>query len=535
MKPPPRKRTKIDRTLAYSTLSAEPSGKQKAGSQWKMAEQRSLLTALKRLSGKTQGHEDIDYDFLRSHVKTRSISEMQSVVEYLKNKVISMASQTLKEKRLEEKVRKPIEVWTHMASTVTGSLEEPISTAFSQMLIVSSTEPCTLRNCDPPQVHRPPTNTDGPVSRTITPRPMTRLPVKAERPNANAARPLMVIKTPAPAMGPAKRLPAPSQVVRVPNSNIPPPKQRLPATAGSSPAAAAPSTSQSAASACPPGAAAALAVPPKSSSQTVTPLTVTGQVPPSSGSATVVKTQSAGSSLIRTTQQPAERHPTPISTASTSNSLSSTNATSHTTVPSTAGSSGASSTPPLSATAAALYARFGRTNKYNTTDTPRVLGVKSAVDFERIYCYLSQIHQPNDECHLTPMESAIVLDLLMSLPEELRLLNCNKLHTHLTQVYQFLSSPADSKTAREMFKERKDGLCAQTGAPSGPNGKQSTAGAADSGDVTDSGGKKRQPEESESQSSGSSNPSGHSGNAEKMGLCPPLNPFMVPLKLLRRK
>lgn len=279
MKPPPRKRTKIDRTLAYSTLSPEPSSKQKASRQWKMAEQRSLLTALKRLSGKTQGHEDIDYDFLRNHVKTRSISEMQSVVEYLKNKVISMASQMLKEKRLEEKVRKPIEVWTHMASTVTGSLEEPISTAFSQMLIVSSTEPCTLRNCDPPQVYRPPTNKEGPVSRTITPRPMTRLPVKAERPNANAARPLMVIKTPAPAMGPAKRLPAPSQVVRVPNSNIPPPKQRLPATAGSSPAAAATSPSQTAASACPPGAAASLAVPPtslQSSSQTVTPLTGRG-------------------------------------------------------------------------------------------------------------------------------------------------------------------------------------------------------------------------------------------------------------------
>ncbi|XP_035850078.1 snRNA-activating protein complex subunit 2 isoform X2 [Sander lucioperca] len=534
MKPPPRKRTKIDRTLYPEPASGKQAS---SSSQWKQAEQRSLLTALKKLSGKTQGHEDIDYDFLRNHVQTRSISEMQSVVEYLKNKVISMASQTLKEKRLEEKVRKPIEVWTHMASTITGNLEEPISTAFSQMLIVSSTEPCTLRNCDPPQVYRPPTNKDGPVGRTITPRPMTRLPVKAERPNTNTARPLMVIKTPAPAMGPAKRLPAPSQVVRVPNSNILPPKQRLPATAGSSPAVAT-STSQSAASVCQPGAAATLVMPstsPQPSSQTVTPLTVTGQVPPSSGSAAVVKTPSVGSSLIRTTQQPAEQHPTPISTATTSNSLSSSNATSQTPVPSTAASTGASSTPPLSTTAAALYARFGRTSKYNTTDTPRVLGVKSVVDFERIYCYLSQIHQPNDECHLTPMESAIMLDLLMSLPEELRLLNCNKLHTHLTQVYQFLSSPADSKMAREMFKERKDGLRAQTGTPSGPNGQQNTAGAADSDSVTDSGGKKLQPEESESQSSGSSNPSGHSGNAEKIGLCPPLNPFMVPLKLLRRK
>uniref|UniRef100_A0A8C9YMZ3 Uncharacterized protein n=1 Tax=Sander lucioperca TaxID=283035 RepID=A0A8C9YMZ3_SANLU len=255
MKPPPRKRTKIDRTLYPEPASGKQAS---SSSQWKQAEQRSLLTALKKLSGKTQGHEDIDYDFLRNHVQTRSISEV--------TQRYSIYQQSIS-KRLEEKVRKPIEVWTHMASTITGNLEEPISTAFSQVLS--------------------------------------------------------------------------------PRSNT----------------------------------------------------------------------------------------PTPISTATTSNSLSSSNATSQTPVPSTAASTGASSTPPLSTTAAALYARFGRTSKYNTTDTPRVLGVKSVVDFERIYCYLSQIHQPNDECHLTPMESAIMLDLLMSLPEELRLLNCNKLHTHLTQVH----------------------------------------------------------------------------------------------------
>lgn len=33
-----------------------------------------------------------------------------------------------------------------------------------------------------------------------------------------------------------------------------------------------------------------------------------------------------------------------------------------------------------------------------------------------------------------PLESAIVLDLLMFLPEELSLLDCNKLHKHLLQV-----------------------------------------------------------------------------------------------------
>lgn len=47
---------------------------------------------------------------------------------------------------------------------------------FSQMLMVSSTEPCTLANCDPPQVHRPPTV--NLVGRTVPPRPIPHAPVQ---------------------------------------------------------------------------------------------------------------------------------------------------------------------------------------------------------------------------------------------------------------------------------------------------------------------------------------------------------------------
>lgn len=168
-----------------------------------------------------------------------------------------------------------------------------------------------------------------------------------------------------------------------------------------------------------------------------------------------------------------------------------------------------------------------------------MFGVKGVVDFERIYRYLSVIHKRDEECHLTPMESAIVLDLLMSLPEELPLLACNKLHKHLIQMYQCLSSPADSKIAGEMFKDLKDGFCAQTEAPGArdhnrTNGQQNTAGTADSSDVTDRG-KTLQPEEAESQSSGINNTSCQLGDTDLLGLCPPLNPFMVPLKLLKRR
>lgn len=58
------------------------------------------------------------------------------MVESLKNKVISCARSKLKKNRYEEKkIRKPIEVWTRLASALAGTHEESISSAFSQVLI----------------------------------------------------------------------------------------------------------------------------------------------------------------------------------------------------------------------------------------------------------------------------------------------------------------------------------------------------------------------------------------------------------------
>ncbi|XP_073330546.1 uncharacterized protein snapc2 [Pagrus major] len=539
MKPPPRKRTKPDRNLKHDSV---PQHSDKlVPKKWHRAEQRKLLNALRRLS-RTGGEGDIDHAFLTKYVPSRTISEVQCMVELLKNKVFSHVSFKLKKMRWEEKkVRKPIEVWTHMASAVAGTLEEPITTAFSQMLIVSSTEPRTLRNCDPPQVHRLPSDKDGPVGRTVPWRPMPRLAVQDERPSTNTAQPLQGFKSPAP-------------VVRVPNIKIPPPQQQLSNTARTSLAACA--ISPSSVTSCQPGAAKSL-MPftyPNPASQTMTPLT--RQVGTSSSSAAVVKTQIVDGSVIRNTQQPSEQHPTSIFTTSTKSTLSrphtpfSSSATSPTPVPSTTPSSVASSssatssssfthsTPSLSTPAAAIHTRFGNTSKFGTKDSRRMFGVKSVVDFERIYRYLSCIHKPNEDCYLSPMESAIVLDLLMSLPEELPLLDCNRLHKHLIQAYQCLSSPADSKIAREMFKELKDGLGAQTEMMSDPdsngtNSQQDTAGTADNSDVTHSGGKKIEPDEAESQSSGNTDASSQSKDADVMP--PPLNPFMIPLNLLKRK
>ena len=95
--------------------------------------------------------------------------------------------------------------------------------------------------------------------------------------------------------------------------------------------------------------------------------------------------------------------------------------------------------------------------------------------------------------------------------------------------------------AGETFKDLKGGLSAEaeTEAPgcreSNRTDTLNTAKTVDSSDVINRGGRKLKPDEAESQSSWSNNTSSQSGNANMIGLCPPLNPFMVPLKLLMRK
>ncbi|KAG8006363.1 snRNA-activating protein complex subunit 2 [Nibea albiflora] len=421
MKPPPRKRSK-PRNLSPVPEPRRPTGHVKEATNLDRAEQKRLLMGLKRLDRTTGGNQDIDYDLLKKSVPSRSVSEIQAVVESLRNKVISCAASKLKRDTYEaKKSQKPIEVWTHLASALAGTHEESISAAFSQMLIVSSTEPRSLRNCDPPKVYRP-------AGRTTPFRP-----VQGQHPGTNTTQHVHIGKT---------------KAGRAPNSKIP----------GTSPAAT--STSLSAAPTSP-----------LSSPATGLP-------------------------------------PVPI-TASFS-AASSCSATS------------SGSTP-----AAAVQLRH--TSKSVTQDSDSV----ESVDFEKLYRYLGLIHRPNNETQLTPMESAILLDLLMSLQEELPHLDCNKLHKHLIQVHQQLSSPADSKAATELFKDLKNGLCAQRVAQTGPDSttQQNTAGTADDSDVT----VKLQPDEAESQSSKNNNTLAQSEDEDVTGLCPPLNPFMIPLKLLMRR
>ncbi|XP_016426694.1 snRNA-activating protein complex subunit 2 [Sinocyclocheilus rhinocerous] len=72
---------------------------------------------------------------------------------------------------------------------------------------------------------------------------------------------------------------------------------------------------------------------------------------------------------------------------------------------------------------------------------PRML--KSVVNFDKIYQYLSDIDSKTCNSALTSMESAVLLDMLMCLPEELSLLDCKELQHHFLQLHSQLTKPAE--------------------------------------------------------------------------------------------
>ncbi|XP_061921227.1 snRNA-activating protein complex subunit 2 [Entelurus aequoreus] len=415
MRPPARTRRKPDRN---STTRPGTQHAQENAYSWSKKERQKLVNALTVLRREHGELTKIDFSLLNLQIPSRSVSELQSVVESLQNKVISSASSQMKAKMSAmKKMGSPIEIWTRLASAVCGSIKKPISSAFSQMLTVASTEPCTLQNCDPPQLHTA-LRTDCPVGRTVPLTPVLS-PVKAE----------VVFKTQAAAKRPEHDPPF----------------------------------------------------------ATMSSCQVSVTQEPSSSHTPIIPPAASPVSAAR----PITSHAS--SSASYSSNFSSTSAS-----------------PSQHAKPAVMKTHFSHTSKHITIDSSRVLGVNFVVDFERIYNYLSTINQPDCKYELTPMESAIVLDLLMSLPEELPLLDCKKLHSYLIQVYDNLSKPSSSKQVKEMLQELKT---RQQGSTQ-PEPQQECSGTS-----------------SPNESSGSN---GLTTDVKHTEHCPPLNPLMIPLDLLKR-
>ncbi|KAK2489669.1 hypothetical protein MC885_009833 [Smutsia gigantea] len=128
-----------------------------------------------------------------------------------------------------------------------------------------------------------------------------------------------------------------------------------------------------------------------------------------------------------------------------------------------------------------------------------------SVDFEKIYKYLSSISRSYHGPELSAAESAVVLGLLMALPEELPRLPCAALVEHMTDTYLSLTAPQPGPASGSL------GPKAEVGG-TGPRGQE------EAGQVTP-------------QAPENAGPSEQTSAWQAAGVCP-LNPFLVPLELL---
>lgn len=127
------------------------------------------------------------------------------------------------------------------------------------------------------------------------------------------------------------------------------------------------------------------------------------------------------------------------------------------------------------------------------------------VDFEKIYKYLSSVSHSPQGPELSPAESAVVLDLLMSLPEELSHLPCAALAEHMVDTYLYLTAPQSDPSSGSLGPEAE--VCGP-----GSRGQEESSQA-----------NPQAPEDAR--------PSKPKSAWQVAGVCP-LNPFLMPLELL---
>ncbi|XP_004484242.1 snRNA-activating protein complex subunit 2 [Dasypus novemcinctus] len=127
------------------------------------------------------------------------------------------------------------------------------------------------------------------------------------------------------------------------------------------------------------------------------------------------------------------------------------------------------------------------------------------VDFEKIYKYLSSFCRRGPTPELSAAESAVVLDLLLSLPQELTHLPCTDLAEHLARMYLHLMAPQPSSA----------GGILESGAEAGGSGSKGH----------------EEPSQATPQVLEDTGPSVPRSAWQAAGICP-LNPFLVPLELL---
>ncbi|KAF5895025.1 snRNA-activating protein complex subunit 2-like, partial [Clarias magur] len=173
MKPPSRHRILPARLLDIK--KTEPVRRFRPGCH--RLEQRNLLLALKQQKGI---NKDLDYLELQKKIPKWSLLQIQNVIKFLSRGVVHRVYlQVQKERQEERKTKKPTEIWEELARRMAGVHEETISFAFSQMLVIAATEPCSLRHSDPPRT----TDSHSPLASGMRTLPQ-RLMLKSQ-PNAS--------------------------------------------------------------------------------------------------------------------------------------------------------------------------------------------------------------------------------------------------------------------------------------------------------------------------------------------------------------
>ncbi|XP_057564810.1 snRNA-activating protein complex subunit 2 [Hippopotamus amphibius kiboko] len=137
-----------------------------------------------------------------------------------------------------------------------------------------------------------------------------------------------------------------------------------------------------------------------------------------------------------------------------------------------------------------------------------------SVDFEKIYKYLSSISRGGQGPELSAAESAVVLDLLMALPEELSHLPCAALVEHMSDMYLHLTAPQPDPANGGLGSGAEDG---GTGSGAEDSGRGSTG--------------QEEADQATPQAPENAGPSEPISTWQAAGICP-LNPFLVPLELL---
>ncbi|XP_066578782.1 snRNA-activating protein complex subunit 2 [Amia ocellicauda] len=387
MKPPSRKRVAPVRYGA-SGESLEPV--RPGWTAWTRAEKRRLLAALRQ----QRFFPQVDLQGLQEKVRGHSQSEISEYLEFLKGRVGYRVAQHLSRQRLEEKRRRvPVQRWAELAQDMAGTVEVPIAAAFSQMLVIAATEPCSLMHSLPPQPLKLEDKTFPPLGRPHLSAPMRvsqQVPTLLSRTTstnhspAAHGNPVMPSTVPQSSSQNSAR---PAHLLTSSNPVSPPvsssnPSPQLPLASNPTPA---PPTSHPA------------------GHSTHSDLNQAQSPGPSNRSQPHTDAQPASSSQVSGSARPTSQH---------------------------AAGSGA-----------------------------------LRVDFEKLYRYLNAMAKQTSEPPLTALESAVLLDLLMSLPEELHLLEGRELQHHLRQVHSRLSAPAEPRTpGRRHSSPAKPETTAQTAA-----------------------------------------------------------------------